>query len=256
MKYWRLNWLTSWGNKKSDLPLPLIDTNFPYRKLAMWWTEEDFRKTTRFDRLLFLSLLLANLFIYCTSTSYFLQSTQVTDNSLSKLAFCSMAITSCIVQIAFHLDRKAISKVLIRIDHFNWENLRRRDSIKYRESRNRIFLGILGLMVLLTILVIGIFVAFLLDVLFSEDVYFKNTFSINNPRYWIKAQNIVVAVLFPWFAIFTLVSFLMITEIFVRISFYYRILAEDIRIVLTVEDETKCLDQLKSLFGTFNELER
>lgn len=222
----------------------------------MWWTEEDFRKTTRFDRFLFFSLLFTNLFIYCTSASYFLQSFPVvTDNSLPKLTLCSMIIAACVAEAHFLLDRALISKVLIKVDKLNWQNLRRSDSIKYRDCRNRIYLEILGLLLLLTILIIGIYIAILWDVWICEDVYFKNSFSTSKSRLWIKIQNLIVAMFFPWFTIFVLLSFVMITEIFIRISFYYRVLAEDVEIVGAVEDERVCLDKMRSLFSTFNELE-
>lgn len=230
--------------------------------LRIWFTEEDYRRTTFFDRALNNSMILFEfLFISSALTYQLLHSSEIPVEVLVvKIPHLLMLCIGLNMIYNGRMYRKEYSEVIHYVNASSLAILTREDKPNLRPLRNQIYLVTFGIS---TTMAVGAFFAplpYVLETLTTGKLYFSTVWPLDETPYSasVYVQCTVQMILIYWMLTNGILFLVVIFEPILRLAISYKILAEDLRSLRKGKEfaeEAEYL-RLKSLMEHSNEIKK
>lgn len=215
----------------------------PFRVLRLWWNEEDYRRTSKADKLV---RMFCCVTFSTTFSSFFIYTYQSRDEQslsvyLGNMSIFLLSLMTFYAVSLFHYKRAPFSQVIRDINEKSWNLRLRVDSFKMRSRRNRIHLLCIYIFSLGMILSFLAGLSLVIEFLATGEDHLKNHFTAHKPPYsiWPFVNSILGCFLFLWALFFLIPIYTIIIEIYLIIALNYRVLADDLRVIEIGMDENR-----------------
>lgn len=229
-----------------------------YSTSHFWWTEEDYKKVQKWTKVVY--MLLSVRIVQCMGLSLLYLAlhwdSEPLPTVLQNSAMCLAGLVGSGATYIFPIYRKRTSALLATINENNRKILKQ-NSLETRRASNRLFIMLFILSIILEVSVLINFVLFAWEFAKSGIPKF-NSFLHIPEAYSVMAYVDQMSFLCTGFWMMSLCTFylLMYIEFILRISFHFRVLAQDMRQLRSAVDanEEEQLHKLKVLIKDLNVL--
>lgn len=236
----------------------IIVSLFIPRKFCLWWTSEDYATAPKWAKRINWFFSFYNFFMLSFHLMHCLTNRAEKSilNNLQNVIFCVAGIVGCYAMLLFVLHRRRSTNLLKLINEMNKNVLRRSHNlIENRRYSNRIFTRLPFMCVFGGIFTVLFCLILSLEFERTGQVLFQNFFYQPRPHSImarVTHYTQILAICFISSAITT--YFTMVIEMLLRVSFHFRVTAEEMRQLRKGEefDESAEMDKLKSLIKDMN----
>lgn len=235
----------------------IINPNY-FSKYFLWWTDETDKKVPKWAKVLYGSLSL------WMTTSMILQLTYLglhrdivpVPMLLQNVAILISRGVGCFGTMLYPYNRKRTSKLLKTINDINQDILKRsHNALQNRQTSNRMFIALTIISIFLEAMALSTLFMFGWEFTITGLPQFNSFFYQPEPYSVIACLEEVLLLLPCTWLLSVVTSYLcMYIDFILRISFYFRVTAEEMRQLRNGVgvDETNELQKLKSLIGDLN----
>lgn len=194
-------------------------------------TAERYDEATVLDKFIMLSYPIIHVGIFISFLTYAI--THKADFPLpvimQLLAYCLTSSTYSAGFYSFHMTRGLSGKIVKIVNDKNTAILNRPNAEKYQTISNRIYFVVAWLAIIWTVSGISSSLPIVIGMLTTGEIFYKTPFPIKEQGWQAFTQNTIHSVVVAQLAQFYTFFWCIFIEIYLRIAWFFRVLADDLR---------------------------